>query len=95
MAGFGPPPSQGVNMKIKMLVGLSGNEYSLGPGQERDFPQSEAMRLVAAGYAVPVVEQKIERAVAGPTGERRSKKGKADVVSGASYDRGDSGAGDA
>lgn len=68
-------------MKIKMLVGLSGNEYSLSPGDEREFPDNEAIRLVEAGYAVPVAEEKTERAVAQPAVERRGKKGKADVVS--------------
>lgn len=47
-----------------MLVGLSGPTINLGFGDEHDFPDSEALRLIAAEYAVPVVEQKIERAVA-------------------------------
>lgn len=67
-------------MLIRMLVGLSGSEYSLGPGDERDFPQAEAIRLVAAGFAVPVAEAKFERAVAQPAAERRQKRGKANVV---------------
>lgn len=67
-------------MKIKMLVGLAGNEYSLAPGDERDFPQNEAIRLIDAGYAVPAAEERIERAVATPVIEKR-KKGKPDVVS--------------
>ncbi|RDL51807.1 hypothetical protein BLJAPNOD_02948 [Ensifer sp. M14] len=68
-------------MKIKMLVGLAGNEYSLAPGDERDFPDGEANRLIVAGYAVPAVAEKAERAVVQPVTERRTKKGKADVVS--------------
>lgn len=67
-------------MKIKMLVSLAGNEYSLSPGDERDFAQAEAIRLIDAGFAVPVAEEKTERAVAQPATEKR-KKGKADVVS--------------
>ena len=59
-------------MKIQMLVGLDGNEYSLSPGDERDFPQAEAIRLIDAGFAAPVDVQ--------PT-EKRGKKGKANVVS--------------
>jgi hypothetical protein len=50
-------------MKIRMLTGLSGLEYSLSPGDEQDFPNDEALRLVEAGYAVPVVEAKVERAI--------------------------------
>ena len=74
-------------MKIKMLVGLSGIEYSLSPGDEREFPDNEAIRLIDAGFAVPAVEEKVERAVAQPAPERRTKKAKtqeaADVVSAA------------
>ncbi len=73
-------------MHIRMLAGLSGNEYSLSPGDERDFPDAEAIRLIAAGYAVPVAEVRVERAVAQPAPERRAKKGKADVVSAESND---------
>jgi hypothetical protein len=56
-----------------MLVGLSGNQYSLGPNDERDFPQDEALRLISAGYAVPVTTNtKIERAITAPSPERRA-----------------------
>lgn len=75
-------------MKIKMLVGLAGNEYSLSPGDEREFPDKEAIRLIDAGYAVPVAEG-IERAVVQSAPERRGKKGtKADVVSDDNHDAG-------
>ncbi|MFC3326213.1 hypothetical protein [Mesorhizobium cantuariense] len=63
-----------------MLVDLSGTAYSLGPGDERDFPQDEALRLIAAEFAIPVAEQKIERAIAVPIAERRGRRGK-NVVS--------------
>lgn len=58
-------------MLIKMLVGLSGPTYSLGPGDEKDFPQDEAIRFINAGYAVPVVKPEIERAVLTPAVETR------------------------
>lgn len=67
-------------MEIRMLVGLAGNEYSLSPGDQRDFPDAEAIRLVEAGYAVPVGEKEVERAVSQPAPERRTKKGRANVV---------------
>ncbi|HEV7305217.1 hypothetical protein [Ensifer sp.] len=67
-------------MKIKMLVGLSGNEYSLAPGDEHDFSDAEAIRLIEAGYGVPAVAQHVERAVAEIAPERRNKRGK-NVVS--------------
>jgi hypothetical protein len=50
-------------MRIRMVVGLSGPATSLSPGDEAEFPQAEALRLVEAGYAVPVAEAKVERAV--------------------------------
>jgi hypothetical protein len=58
-----------------MLVGLSGPAYCLAPGDEYDFPTAEAQNLIAAEIAVPVSEQKIERAVKSPAVEKR--KGKA------------------
>ncbi|TDH35716.1 hypothetical protein E2A64_10290 [Pseudohoeflea suaedae] len=68
-------------MLIKMTVGLSGVEYSLNPGDERDFPQDEAIRLIEAGYAAPVAERKVEKAVKAPAPERRVKRGGKNVVS--------------
>lgn len=76
-------------MKIKMLVGLAGNEYALSPGDEREFPDSEAIRLIEAEYAVPVAEVKTERAVAHQAPERRAKRVKSDVVSSESDNVGD------
>ncbi|MEY9580964.1 hypothetical protein ABIE88_008540 [Bradyrhizobium diazoefficiens] len=59
-------------MIIEMTVSLSGPAYLLEPGDRRDFPQDEALRLVAAGFAVPVSEPQIERAVSAPAVETRS-----------------------
>jgi hypothetical protein len=61
-------------MLIKMTVGLAGPAYVLNPGDEREFPQDEALRLVAAGFAVPVSEIKIERAIVDAPAERRKKR---------------------
>ncbi|WP_198521645.1 hypothetical protein [Rhizobium sullae] len=76
-----------------MLIGLAGNEYALSPGDERDFPQDEAIRLIEAGFALPVAEEEIERAVSEPAQERRGKKPKAreagDVVSDENHGSGD------
>ena len=64
-------------MLVRMLVGLSGPAYCLVPGDERDFPQDEALRLISAGFAAPVADKHIEQAVAAPAVERRvGKKGK-------------------
>lgn len=61
-------------MKVKLLVGLSGNEFSLSPGDQGDFEDNEAERLIAAGYAVKVDEP------ASPTPSTK-RKGKTNVVS--------------
>ena len=53
-------------MRIRMVVGLSGPAINLIPGDETDMEQAEALRHIAAGNAVPVSEQKIERAVKAP-----------------------------
>lgn len=60
-------------MMIRMTTGLSGSMFTLAPGDERDFPQDEALRLIAAGFAVPVAEAPRERAVAPPAPERRRR----------------------
>lgn len=58
-------------MQVEMLVGLSGPTYTLDPGDRREFPQDEAVRLIEAGYAIPVSERQIERTVADPIIETR------------------------
>ncbi|MBX5285175.1 hypothetical protein HJB90_29850 [Rhizobium sp. NLR10a] len=59
-------------MLLKMIAGLSGPEFSLAPGDEREFEDTEAERLIDAGFAV-----KAEEASAAPA---KTKKGKANVV---------------
>jgi hypothetical protein len=52
-------------MLIRMTTSISGAGFDLHPGDETErFSEAEAMRLIAADYAVPVAEQRIERAVA-------------------------------
>lgn len=58
-------------MMIELLVGLSGPTYSLDPGDRQDFPQSEAIRLIEAGYALPVAECQMERPRVEPVVEKR------------------------
>lgn len=60
-------------MEIKMLIGLAGPEYALSPGDIREFPEAEAARLIQAGYATPVAEPKVERAVRPAAVEKRAK----------------------
>lgn len=46
-----------------MTVGLSGTAFCLSPGDEHDFEQAEAIRLIKAGFAVPVGEVEKEKAI--------------------------------
>jgi hypothetical protein len=64
-------------MRVRMTVGLSGPAYQLAPGDEREFPDAEARRLIAAGFAIPVVELETEFAVVEPMMERRGRKRRA------------------
>ena len=59
-------------MKIKMLTSLAGADFALAQGDETDrFEADEARRLVEAGYAAPVVQEKVERTVNKPASETR------------------------
>lgn len=59
-------------MKIKMLAGFSGVDFSLSPGDETDaFSSEEAARMIEAGFAVPVTEQPVEKAEKKPAREKR------------------------
>lgn len=49
-------------MKIKMLVSVAGLDFALDAGSETDrFSDAEAIRMIEAGYAQPVAEEKIEK----------------------------------
>lgn len=61
-------------MLLKMTVGLSGPEFNLAPGDEHEFDDVEAERIVDAGFAVKADVSDAAQA------EKR-KKGKANVVS--------------
>lgn len=50
-------------MKIRMLASMAGADFALSPGDETDrFGDDEALRIIVAGYAVPVVEKSAETA---------------------------------
>lgn len=69
-------------MLLKMIAGLSGPEFNLAPGDEREFDgeeadgvvTGEAGRLIDAGFAVRADTPAPVEAPA------KRKKGKADVV---------------
>jgi hypothetical protein len=51
-------------MRLRMLVGFAGG-FTLIPGDEAEFADAEAIRLIDAGFAVPA-KPKLERAVKKP-----------------------------
>ncbi len=62
-------------MKIRMLVSIAGTGFALSANTETDrFTAAEAVRLIEAGYAVPVSDVEIERAVKADA--RETRKGK-------------------
>lgn len=61
-------------MKLKMIVGMAGTDFSLSPGEETErFGADEAKSLIKAGFAVPVAEKQTEKAVKKPAPEKRTK----------------------
>lgn len=79
-------------MLLRMTVAIAGPHYVLDPGDEFYFPDDEAVRLVEAGYAVPVAAQAIERAVREPVAERRGKVKRGKDVDSADAPAADAGA---
>lgn len=61
-------------MLVRLTTSLSGPRYTLGPGDEYEFPNDEAVRLMEAGFAVPVGEIDLERAVNQPATETRRRR---------------------
>jgi|688.fasta_scaffold393304_3 hypothetical protein len=57
-----------------MLTSIAGDGFVLHTGEEGDFEDAEAIRLVAAGAAVPVSDEKLERALKAPTERRKAKR---------------------
>lgn len=59
-------------MKIRILTSMAGADYALNVGEETErFSDKEATRMIEAGYAVPVAEREIERAMKKPVKEKR------------------------
>lgn len=51
-------------MKIRMLASFAGPDFTVDANEETEhFSDAESVRMIAAGFAVPVAEKKIERAV--------------------------------
>ena len=60
-------------MKIRMLTSIAGAGFSKEPGEEWETDDKQAIRLIEAGYAVPVAETVLETATRQPVAERRQR----------------------
>lgn len=60
-------------MRIKMLASFAGTSIDWPAGSEQELEAKEAVRLIEAGYAVPVATVKVETAAAAPVREKRKK----------------------
>jgi hypothetical protein len=58
-------------MLVRLTTSIAGPGFALYPGDEREFPDAEAIRFIEAGYAVPLGEHVIETATIEPPIERR------------------------
>jgi hypothetical protein len=56
-------------MRLRMLAGFVGS-ITLAPGDEAEFADDEAIRLIDAGFAVPA-PPKVERAVKAASEKRK------------------------
>lgn len=67
-------------MRVVMAIDISGTRDDApwpAKGQEVDVPEAEAEHLLAQGYAIlpePERTPAVEKAVAAPRGERRTRK---------------------
>lgn len=59
-------------MKIRLLTTLSGPAFTLDPG-EHEVENSEAVRLIEAGIAVPVATREMETTNGLPAEEKRTR----------------------
>lgn len=64
-------------MKLKMLIGLAGLDFSLAPDEETErFSGDEANRLILAGYAVEAWPKNVTN-TANSSSARKAAKGAA------------------
>jgi hypothetical protein len=64
-------------MKIRMkiqITGLRDNVRWPAPGEVKEVPDAEGARLCANGFAEPVVEERVEKAVSSEPVEKRVAK---------------------
>jgi hypothetical protein len=60
-------------MKIKLLTSRAGADGAFAAGDEIEVSDAEAARMIEAGQALPVREQRVEKATRKPRAEKASK----------------------
>ncbi len=66
-------------MKVRMKVQIAGTRDGVAwpaPGEVKEVPDHEGARLCANGFATPVVEERVEKAVAEKPAEKRGGRGR-------------------
>lgn len=58
-------------MKLKMLTSMAGNGFAISRGAEWETDDKEAIRLIEAGFAVPLADTEIETTAVDPSAEKR------------------------
>ena len=56
--------------KVKLVTSMAGISFSHNAGDVIDCNEAEALDLVKRGYAEPVAEQRIEKAIKKPRGRK-------------------------
>jgi len=56
--------------KVKLVTSMAGISFSHNAGDVIDCNEAEAFDLVKRGYAEPVAEQRIEKAIKKPRGRK-------------------------
>lgn len=67
-------------MRVRMTTHIAGAGFAYGPGEECEFPEADAVRLIASGASVPVAEADIEIAVRSDAPEKRQIRKKRKAV---------------
>lgn len=58
-------------MRVKMLAHFSGPAVDWPTGSEQELDQAQAVRLIEAGFAIPVATVSVETATKKPVREKR------------------------
>jgi hypothetical protein len=61
-------------MRVKLTTSLANPDEARHAGEEHEYEQAEAIRLIEAGFAVPVAAKAAEKATKSQAPEQRANK---------------------